>query len=125
MIQVYNIDTLVAEEQSSPTVSAIIRNKTKADAIILHITYVSGSESDISIVPTISDDYAIGEFKIQKLVNGSLQSIEFSLDADGQYTIPIPMSKSWELLKLTITFNGDTSSMGSIHITAIPDYALA
>ena len=125
MIQVYNIDILVAEEPVNPSVAAVIENRTKADAIILHVTYISGSETDVSIVPTISDDYAIGEFKIQRLVGGNLQSLQFSLNSDGQYTIPIPMSKSWEALKLTVTFNGDTSSVGSIHITAIPDYAMA
>ena len=125
MIEVWSLDTLVA--QSSPSDSAfvaIVDNITKADAIILHVSYIKGSEDGVTIRPTALDKYAIGEFPIQRLVGTAIQTVTFSLSGDGQYTLPIPLSKSWEKLKLSFTFTGDTSSLGSLYIVAIPDYEL-
>jgi len=126
MVEVWNLDTLVAKSSDTDaTFSATVDNITKADAIILHVTYVKGSEDSINLRPTALDRYAVGEFPIQRLIGTTLQVVTFTLTGDGQYTLPVPLSKSWEKLKLSFTFSGDTSNLGTIYVVAIPDYTLA
>ena len=124
MIEVWSLDTLVAQTATDTTFTAIIDNITKADAIILHVSYIKGTEDGVNILPTALDSFAIGEFPVQRLFGNTIQTITFSLSGDGQYTLPVPLSKSWEKLKLSITFTGDTSAVGSLYISAIPDYSL-
>ena len=124
MIEVWSLDTLVAQTETDTTFTAIIDNITKADAIILHVSYIKGTEDGVNILPTALDSFAIGEFPVQRLFGNTIQTITFSLSGDGQYTLPVPLSKSWEKLKLSITFTGDTSAVGSLYISAIPDYSL-
>lgn len=125
MVEVWSLDTLVAQSGANDaTFSSVINNITKADAIILHVSYIKGSESGVNIRPTAMDRYAVGEFPVQRLVNNNIQTISFSLNGDGQYTLPIPLSKSWEQLKLSFSFLGSTSSLGTLYVVAIPDYRL-
>ncbi len=122
MVEVWDWEKQIVYDELSPFVVAKIANITKESSINLFVSYIKGSEDSVVIIPSGLESDVTNKFPIQRLDAGQLVTINFTLDTDGQYTIPIPMARSWEYLQLDISFVGDTTSPGQVYIVAKPDY---